>query len=90
MAVIVESVHETYDAMDSVFFGSEERNVTVLPFTLPSGETITMSVSEVLSWVEHFAGIEGPQLIEDSGKDGVHVVHGTLDRLGVLLKQVTV
>ncbi len=89
MAVIVESVRETYDAMDSVFFGIEERNVTVLPFTLSSGESLTMSVSELLSWVEHFASVEGPQLIEDSGKDGVFVVSQTLDRLSNLLKQLT-
>ena len=74
--VIVESVHEAYDAMDSVFFGPEEREVTEIEF---DGSRIT--VAELLAWVEHFAGVEAPQLIEDSGKDGVDAVITTLERL---------
>jgi hypothetical protein len=75
--VIVESVHEAYDAMDSVFFGPQERAVTEIEF---DGDP-RMTVAELLSWVEHFAGVEGPQLIEDSGKDGVDAVRNTLERL---------
>ena len=89
LAVIVESVHETYDAMDSVFFGPEERGVTELTLTLPAGETVVITVSELLSWIEQFAGIEAPQLIEDSGKDGVRVVYDTLNRLEDLLDLLT-
>src|SRR4029077_11202700 len=84
LAVIVESVHEAYAAMDSVFFGPEERQVTVLEFI--NGESIT--VAELLSWIEHFAGVEAPQLIEDSGKDGVQSVRDTLYRIDALLQQI--
>lgn len=84
LAVIVESVQETYDAMDSVFFGPEERQVTLLEFD--DGESIT--VAELLSWIEQFAGVEAPQLIEDSGKDGVGAVRETLYRINGLLAQV--
>jgi hypothetical protein len=75
--VIVESVHEAYDAMDSVFFGAQEREVTEIEF---NGEP-RITVAELLGWVEHFAGVEAPQLIEDSGKDGVDAVRITLERL---------
>ena len=59
--------------MDSVFFGPEERQVTVLEFTNVSGNVESITVAELLSWIEHFAGVEAPQLIEDSGKDGVAI-----------------
>jgi hypothetical protein len=84
LACIVESVHEAYDAMDSVFFGQEERQVTLLEFD--NGESIT--IAELLSWIETFAGIEAPQLIEDSGKDGVAAVRETLYRIDRMLEQV--
>jgi hypothetical protein len=77
LSVIVESVHEAYDAMDSVFFGPEERAVTTIQF----GDDPAITVGELLAWVEQFAGVEAPQLIEDSGKDGVDVVRITLERL---------
>ena len=79
--VIVESVHQAYDAMDSVFFGPEERDVTEIVF---DGEP-RITVAELLEWVEHFAGIEAPQLIQDSGKDGVVAVRNTLERLSTLV-----
>lgn len=82
LAVIVESVHEAYDAMDSVFFGPEERQVAVLDFV--GQQPIT--VAELLSWVEQFAAVEAPQMIEDCGKDGVISVSATLSRLSVLLE----
>jgi hypothetical protein len=81
LSVIVESVHEAYDAMDSVFFGPEERAVTEIE--LDKGARIT--VSELLEWVEQFAGVEAPQLIEDSGKDGVAAVKETLDLMRGLI-----
>jgi hypothetical protein len=82
--VIVESVHEAYDAMDSVFFGPEEREVTEIEVAA-GGSRIT--VAELLGWVEHFSSIEAPQLIEDSGKDGVVAVKDTLVQLSVLVKR---
>jgi len=82
LAVIVESVQQTYDAMDSVFFGPEERQVALLEFA--GHEPIT--VADLLHWLEHFAGVEAPQIIEDSGKDGVNVTAQTLGRLQVLIE----
>jgi hypothetical protein len=82
LAVIVESVQQTYDAMDSVFFGAEERQVALLEFA--GHEPIT--VADLLHWLEHFAAVEAPQIIEDSGKDGVNVTAQTLGRLQVLLE----
>jgi hypothetical protein len=79
--VIVESVHEAYDSMDSVFFGAQEREVTEIKLDDEPGIT----VAELLEWVEHFASVEAPQLIEDSGKDGVDQVRITLDRLRHLI-----
>ena len=61
----------------SVFFGPEERAVTEIKFDGEPGIT----VAELLGWVEHFASVEGPQLIEDLGKDGVDAVQTTLERL---------
>lgn len=88
LAVIVESVQEVYAAMDSVFFGPEERQVTVLNFGKSSGiEPIT--VAELLQWIEQFASVEARQLIEDSGKDGVHVVNDTLEKLNGMLDKIT-
>ena len=84
LAVIVESVQEVYAAMDSVFFGPEERQVALLEFG--DGESIT--VAELLAWIEHFAGVEAPQFLEDSGKDGVGAVGETLNRIFELLAQV--
>src|SRR5262249_8492572 len=82
LAVIVESVQETYDAMDSVFFGPEERQVALLTFA--GHEPITLA--DLLHLVKYFAGVEAPQIIEDSGKDGVNVTAQTLGRLQVLLE----
>ena len=90
--MIVESVQEAYDAMDSVFFGQEERQVAVLTFddtlNTPNGEVEPITVAELLSWIEQFAGIEAPQLIEDSGKDGVLTVSDTLEQFSDMLNAI--
>ena len=65
----------------TVFFGPEERAVTEIE--LDKGARIT--VAELLEWVEQFAGVEAPQLIEDSGKDGVAAVKDTLNVLRGLI-----
>jgi hypothetical protein len=84
--VVVESVHEANTAMDSVFFGPQERQVKEIKLR---GEP-PITVAELLGWVEHFAGVEAPQLIEDSGKDGVGAVKATLIRLLALVEQAVV
>jgi hypothetical protein len=77
--VIVESVQEAYDAMDSVFFGPEEREVTEIK------GTARITVAGLLGWIEHFASVEARQLIEDAGKDGVNSVAYTLKELKELM-----
>jgi hypothetical protein len=89
LAVIIESVQEAYDAMDSVFFGPEERQVAVLTFD----DTLTVdvepiTVAELLSWIEQFASVEAPQLIEDSGKDGVLAASDTLEQFSDMLNAI--
>jgi hypothetical protein len=69
LAVVAESVEETYFVMDSVFLGSAERQVTELHFDDPDLPAIFLG--DLLSWVELFATNEGPRLIRDGGKDGV-------------------
>ncbi|QOJ22861.1 MAG: hypothetical protein HRU78_03680 [Gammaproteobacteria bacterium] len=91
LAVIVESVHEVYVVMDSVFFGAEERQVTVLKFSesTPSTKIEPITVADLLSWVEHFAAVEATQIIENSGKDGVKLVASMLDELRNLMEKVS-
>jgi hypothetical protein len=81
---ILEQLRETYDAMDSVFFGPAERQTTEV--SLPS-EGVTMTVAEILSWVETFAAVEGRQLIQDAGKDGVVIFRSTIERLARIVKE---
>jgi hypothetical protein len=69
LAVVAESVEETYFVMDSVFLGSAERQVVELHFSAPDLPAIFLG--DLLSWVELFATNEGPRLIRDGGKDGV-------------------
>jgi len=89
LGVIVESVQEVYAAMDSVFFGPEERQVAVLNFDNQlSNEVEPITVSELLTWIEQFASVESPQLIEDSGKDGVLIVSDTLQQLRDMLNTI--
>jgi len=89
LAVIVESVQEAYDAMDSVFFASEERQVAVLTFDPPlSNEVEPITIAELLSWIEQFASVEAPKLIEDCGKDGVLTVSDTLEQFSDMLNAI--
>ncbi len=84
--VVAEQVRETYAAMDSVFFGPAERQVTTL--NLPGEAPIT--VAELLDWVETFATKEGRQLIQEGGKDGVVILRATSERLARLVEKAAV
>lgn len=79
---ILEQLQETYDAMDSVFFGPAERQTTEIE--LSDGP---MTVTEILSWVENFAAVEGRQLIQEGGKDGVVVFNSTMVRLRDIVQE---
>ena len=86
LEVIAESVRDAQTAMDSVNFGVAERQTTELLLTL-DGRAHPMTVAELLGWVESFATVEGRQLLEDAGKDGVVVFRFTLSRLLQLVNQ---
>jgi IPT/TIG domain len=75
-------VREAYYAMDSVFLGPAERQTTFL--SLPGQPLITLA--ELLKWVEDFATVEGVQLLQDGGKEGVQVLAFTASRLHTLVK----
>jgi hypothetical protein len=85
LAVVAESVEETYFVMDSVFLGSAERQVLELHFDDP--ELSAIFLGDLLSWVEMFATDEGPRLIRDGGKDGViEAFSKTADKLRRLVE----
>jgi len=76
--VIAEAVQEVYDAMDSVNFGPEERQVSLITFPAHMGlEPIT--VAELFGWIQEFANVEARHLVENCGRDGVNAVNKTLD-----------
>jgi hypothetical protein len=83
LAVVAESVQETYFAMNSVFLGPAERQVTTLHL---KGHP-PIFVGELLGWVERFASEEGPRLIREGGKDGViRAFTPTVDKLRRLVR----
>jgi hypothetical protein len=84
LAVVAESVEETYFVMDSVFLGGAERQVLELHFEAPDLSAIFLG--DLLSWVELFATDEGPRLVRDGGKDGViEAFSKTADKLSRLV-----
>ena len=66
LLVVAESVQEVYFALDSVFVGPSERQVTLLP-TTPQ----TITIAELLSWVEEVASNKRLDVIRSSGKDAI-------------------
>lgn len=70
LAVVAESVQQTYFVMDSVFLGAAERENTELELEI-DGSSTRVFIGELLNWVENFALDEGPRLIQEGGKDGV-------------------
>ncbi len=83
--VIVESVHESYGIMDSVYFGPAERQTVRLHLRPADERTTELTVGELLDWVEDFCANESRQLIQDGGKDGVVTASYTLERLHGLM-----
>src|SRR5262245_56608085 len=67
LAVVAESVDETYFVMDSVFLGSDERQVTERHFKKSTNDPTApdlpaIILGDLLSWVETFATDQGPRL----------------------------
>ena len=96
LEVITESVREVEFAMDSVFLGPAERQTLELQFPVDLTRPLVsgsppLFVSELLGWVERFAGEEGRQLIDEGGRQGVVVAfRPTLDLLQALVEAAQV
>lgn len=78
LTVLGESVQEAYLAMDSVFLRDAERQA--IPLSLGKNQP-TLTIAELLEWVERFASKEGPRLIREAGKDGALSFRSTVKRL---------
>src|SRR5262249_33184341 len=83
LSVITEKVNEVRFTLDSVFVGPSERQTLRLEF--PDGQS--MFLEDLLSWVENFAGQEGPRLIQEGGKYAVGTSFGTTARNLFILLQ---
>ena len=82
--VVAELVRASYVAMDSVNFGAQERQATDIEFVnFGEGQQpqAAITVGDLLDWVETFATQEGPQLLQEGGKDGVLAFRSTVARL---------
>lgn len=84
LSVLAESVHELYEALESVFIGSAERETVVLE--LGDGQP-PMTIAELFGWVERFAAVEGPRLLQEGGRDGATAFCSTLGRLEDLVAE---
>lgn len=84
--VVAEQVEEIVAAMDSMFLGAAERGA--IPLRLTDGSRI--SVGDLLDWIAHIAGDEGPTLVRYSGKDGVVALTAVLKQLKELAAQALV
>lgn len=78
---VADSVNSAFDAMDSVLIGDAERQTVELRFF---GESF-LTVSELMGWIQDFSQQEGPQLLQDGGKDGVVAFRNTINRLHYLM-----
>lgn len=83
LAVVAESVSELKRALNSVFLGSAERQTTELKFR----DHASLFIAELLDWVERFATIEGPRLVQEGGKRGVGAFYPTIEELVTLVGQ---
>ncbi|HEV8559446.1 MAG TPA: carboxypeptidase-like regulatory domain-containing protein [Actinophytocola sp.] len=92
LEVVTETVNEASFVMDSVFLGAAERQTVLLKFPAAAGppallDEPSLTVAELLDWVERFASEEGPQLITDGGVDGVRAFAPTIERLAILVRR---
>jgi len=69
LQVVAEMVDEVRFVLDSVFLGPAERQTIQLNFTGTNNPPIFLE--DLLVWIENLATVEGPNLIQTSGKFGV-------------------
>jgi hypothetical protein len=70
LQVVAEMVDEVRFTLDSVFLGPAERQTIQLNFT-GAGAPASIFLEDLLVWIENLASVEGPNLIQTSGKFGV-------------------
>ena len=70
LQVVAEMVDELRFVLDSVFLGPAERQTIQLTFSAATGAP-PMFLEDLLMWVENTASVEGPNLIQSSGRFGV-------------------
>jgi hypothetical protein len=98
LSVVAESVEEVNFTLDSVFIGAAERQAIRLSFpaaeltdsrsrtvNVPS-QTPSILLGDLLSWVARVASEEGPQLLQDGGKDGATALASVLGTLRTLVR----
>ncbi len=92
LGVIAEGVHEVAAVFESVYIGAAERQTTRVTLREPDRPlaTVNLTLGELLGWIETVAAVEGPQLINDGGKDGVMVLRPTLVHLGHLATELAI
>jgi hypothetical protein len=73
--VVSQSVKDVYFAMDSVFLGPAERQTISLSYPGQS----SLFVAELLDWADTASSKELPQILQDSGKDGIPSVISVLN-----------
>ena len=83
--VVAESVHELYGLLDSVYIDAAEREIIELNI---GGENDNLTLAGLLDWIDHFATKEGPDLIDDGGREGVQNAAITLSELSELTAQM--
>ncbi|HEX8172444.1 MAG TPA: hypothetical protein VF824_18055 [Thermoanaerobaculia bacterium] len=83
-SVVAESVAAIYRAMDSVFLGAAER-LTLRLHTQP-----TITVAELLQWIEELASSRAFDILTEGGKDGAeHALVPILERVNRLYIAMT-
>jgi hypothetical protein len=81
LSVATEAVDEVYAAMDSVFVGPSERQVT----SFRDEEGTPILIEELFSWVVTFTSDEAPRLVHEGGRRGVEAIVPTAQRLEQLV-----
>lgn len=81
LSVATEAVDEVCAAMDSVFVGQAERQVT----SFPNEAGTPILIEELLSWVVAFTSEEAPRLVHEGGRRGVEAIVPTAQRLEQLV-----
>jgi hypothetical protein len=88
LQVVAEMVDEVRFTLDSVFLGPAERQTIMLQFkgSAKLKAAAPMFLEDLLQWIQDVATVEGPNLIQTSGKFGVtQVVRIAADQLNLVM-----